>query len=192
MAAYHLSFPAKRIFQSNLLLILCCAFYLAWWLLAFKPTGSIRGMKTGWLLIPAFAAGLAAIILAIKGIQSAPAGTALFPNGLLLWGGIALYFLLLAVTRLLWKRSVTTELILIVGWTILALSEINTLYGIGRFPHGLAVLFIVVIGAVALISLVCYVLYYNLGNRAGYFDGMVPLLLVALVSAGVSATVWLM
>lgn len=123
MAAYNLNFPAKRIFQSNLLLILCCVFYLVWWLLAFKPTGSIRGMKTGWLLIPAFAAGLAAIILAIKGIQSATTGATLFPNRLLLWSGIASYFILLAVTRLLWKRPVTTELFLIVGWTILALSE---------------------------------------------------------------------
>jgi hypothetical protein len=187
LAAYDLNFPAKRIFQSNLLLILCCAFYLAWWLLAFKPAGAVRGMKTGWLLIPAFVSGLAAILLAIKGIQSAPAGAALFPSGLLLWGGIALYFLLLAVTRLLWKRPVTTELLLIVGWTMLALSEINTLYGTGRFSLRSAVLFAVVIGTAALISLVCYVLYYNLGSRAGYFDGMVPLLLVALVAAGISA-----
>jgi hypothetical protein len=61
----------KQIFQINILLITCCAFYLAWWLLVFKPTRAITGMKTGWLLIPAFAAGLIVIILAVKGIQSA-------------------------------------------------------------------------------------------------------------------------
>jgi hypothetical protein len=69
---------------------------------------------------------------------------------------------------------------------VLALSEINVLYGVGRFSHGLAVIFAVVIGVATLISLVCYVLYYNLGNRAGYFDGMVPLLMTALVMAGIS------
>ena len=186
MAIYNFGFPAKQIFRSNILLIICCAFYLAWWLLAFKPTGAVKGMKTGWLLIPAFAAGLAAIILAVKGIQSASVDVVLFPDGLLLWGGIAAYLILLAVTRLLFQRPVTTELFLIVGWAVLALSEINVLYGVGRFSHGLAVIFAVVIGIATLISLVCYVLYYNLGNRAGYFDGMVPLLMTALVMAGIS------
>lgn len=143
-------------------------------------------MKTGWLLIPAFVSGLLSVILAVKGIQSASIRETLFPNGLLLWGGIAVYLILLAVTVLLLKRPVTTELLLIVGWTALALSEINVLYGMGLFSHGLAVMFAVVIGVAALISLVCYVLYYNFGDRAGYFDGMVPLFLVALVMAGIS------
>lgn len=186
MAIHDFDFPAKQIFRSNILLIICCVFYLSWWLLAFKPTGAIKGIKTGWLLIPAFAAGLAAIILAVKGVLSASIGVALFPSGLLLWGGIVAYLILLAITRLLFKRLVTTELFLIVGWAVLALSEINALYGIGRFSHGLATIFAVVIGVATLISLVCYVLYYNLGNRAGYFDGMVPLLMVALVMTGIS------
>lgn len=186
MAILSFNFSAKQIFRSNLLLVICCAFYLAWWLLAFKPAGAIKGMKTGWLLIPAFVSGLLSVILAVKGIQSASIRETLFPNGLLLWGGIAVYLILLAVTVLLLKRPVTTELLLIVGWTALALSEINVLYGMGLFSHGLAVMFAVVIGVAALISLVCYVLYYNFGDRAGYFDGMVPLFLVALVMAGIS------
>ena len=186
MAIRNFSITAKQIFQSNILLIVCCTFYLTWWLLAFKPNGAIKGMKTGWLLIPAFISGLISIILAVKGIQSASVRVTLFPNGSLLWGGIVAYFILLAVTVLLFRRQVTTELFLIVGWAALALSEINVLYGISRFSHGLAVMFAVVIGVAALISLVCYVLYYNLGDRAGYFDGMVPLLMVALVTAGIS------
>ena len=43
--------------------MVCCAFYLAWWLMAFK-TNPIKGMKTGWLLIPAFAADIAAVVMA--------------------------------------------------------------------------------------------------------------------------------
>ncbi|MGE4277253.1 MAG: hypothetical protein AB7E30_08800 [Lawsonibacter sp.] len=179
-------FSTKQIFWSNLLLIICCAFYLVWWILAFKPTGAVKGMKTGWLLIPAFAAGLAAVILAERGILSAPVGVTLFPEGLLFWGGIAGYLILLAVTRLLFQRQVTSELLLIMGWAVLALAEINALYGVGRFPHRLAVVFVVAIGVATWISLVCYVLYYRLGERAGYFDGMIPLCLAALVMAGIS------
>lgn len=187
MAILSSNFSVKQIFESNILLVICCAFYLAWWLLAFKPTGAIKGVKSGWLLIPASITGLISIILAVKGIQSASIRSALFPSGSLLWGGIAAYFILLAFTRLLFKRQVTTELFLIIGWAVMALSEINVLYGIDRFSYGLAVIFTVVIGAATLISLVCYVLYYNLKDRAGYFDGMVPLLMVALVTVGISA-----
>lgn len=179
-------FSAKQILGSNILLIICCAFYLAWWILAFKPVGAIKGMAAGWLLIPAFIAGLAAVVLAVKGVLSASAGAALFPSGLLLWGGIAGYLILLAVTRLFFQRQVTTELLLIVGWTVLALAEINKLYGVGCFSHGLAVIFVAVTVAAALISLVCYVLYYRLGDHAGYFDGMIPLFMAALVMAGIS------
>jgi hypothetical protein len=68
----------------------------------------------------------------------------------------------------------------------MAPSEINTLYGLGRFSHSHATVFAVVIGAATLINLVCYVLYYMLGNPARYFDGMVPLLAAALVMAGIS------
>ena len=179
--------PVKQMFRGNLLFIVCCAFYLAWWLLAFRPAGAVGGMKTGWLLLPAFAAGLAAVLFTLKGIFSAPAQTTLFPGGVLAWGGVAAYLSLLAITRLLFHRPATTELLLIVGWAVLALSEINALYGLGRFSHGLAVGFAAVIGAVLLLHLVCYVLYYRLGARASYIDGMLPLLTAALVMAGISA-----
>lgn len=184
-------FSAKQIFWSNLLLIVCCACYLAWWILAFKPTGVRKGMKSGWILLPAFAAGLAAVILAEKGVLSAPIEVTLFPRGLLFGGGISSYLILLAVTRLFFGRQVTTELLLMVGWAVMALSEINALYGVGIFPRELSVVFVVVILVVTLISLVCYLLYYNLGDCAGYFDGMVPLFLAALVMAGISAAMLL-
>ena len=186
MAIHDLDISSKEILWGNILLIICCAFYLVWWLLAFKPAGAVRGMRTGWLLIPAFAAGMAAIIFTGRGILSASVKVKAFPGGWLLLGGVAAYIILFAITRMLLKRPVTTELFLIVGWAVLALSEINALYGTGRFSHGLAVAFAVVVVAAALISLVCYVLYYNLGNTSGYIDGMIPLLMVALVMSGLS------
>ncbi|HML37771.1 MAG TPA: hypothetical protein PKA19_10180 [Bacillota bacterium] len=186
MAIHDLDPSVKQIFWGNALLVVCCAFYLAWWLLAFKPNGAISGMRTGWLLIPALAAGLAAVILAVTGILSASVEKTLFPGGFLLWGGIAVFLVLPVVTQVIFKRPLTTELILIVGWAVLAFSEINALYGSGRFSYRMAIIFAVVIGVAMLVSLVCYVLYYNLGAVAGYFDGMVPLLMAALVMAGIS------
>lgn len=187
MFIHDLNYTVKQIFESNISLIVCCLFYLVWWLLAFKPDGAVKGLKTGWLLLPAFIAGLISIILAVKGITSASLKITLFPNEFLLWGGIAAYCVLLAATRLIFKRPVTTELFLIVGWAVLALSEVNTLYGICRFSYGLAVIFTAVIIAAALVSLICYILYYSLGKRAGYFDGIIPLLTIALVMCGISA-----
>jgi hypothetical protein len=186
LAIHEFDFTAKQIFWGNILFLLCCGFYLAWWLLAFKPTGAITGMKTAWLLIPATAAGFAAVVWTAKGILSASVQKAIFPGGLLLWGGILGYLLLLIVTRLFFHRPATTELILIVGWAILALTELNTLYGVGRFSHQPTCIYAVVIGLVTLLNLVCYTLYYQLGPKASYIDGMIPLVTAALYTACIS------
>jgi len=180
----------KQIFMGNILFIVCCAFYLAWWLLAFNPSGAFDNIKTGWLLVPASIAGLAGVILIVQGmLQGMPAEkpvSQLLNSRYILWGGIALYLILLAVTVLLLKRPATMELILIVGWGMLALAEINTLFGIGLFSHALSAVIISLVCAAVVISLVCYTLYYHLDSRAGYIDGMIPLLLSALSMAIIS------
>lgn len=182
-------FQTRQIFLGNLLLILCCIFYLTWWLLAFKPVNPIKGMKTGWLLLPAFAAGIAAVVLVSKGLRGTSLHPGLFPSGWVLWGGILAYAILLPVTKFLLHRPVTTELFLIVGWAVLALSEISTLYGRGVFHHGTALTFVLVIAAGTGISLLCYVLYYRLSAVSGFLDGMVPLLMAALVMAGIDLVI---
>ena len=179
-----LSAQGKQIFIGNVLFIICCAFYLAWWLLAFKPSGAITG--TGWLLIPASLSGLLGVIIVLWGILAKTPENRLFPGSFILWGGIFLFFILLAVTVMLLKRPATSELFLIVGWGMLALAEINALFGMGLFSHRLSVGFILAIGAAIGVSLVCYVLYYHLDSNAGYIDGMIPLLLSALTMAGIS------
>ena len=180
----------KQIFAGNILIVVCCGFYLAWWLLAFRPTGANVDMKTGWLLLPAFITGLAGVILTLRGINAempneAPARQ-LIPGGFILWGGLAALIILLIVTALLLKRPVTTELFLIVGWCMLALSEINALFRSGLFSQGLSVGFLVLIFAAAAISMVCYILYYNLNNAAGFVTGMIPLIISAIVIAIIS------
>ncbi|ULQ59270.1 hypothetical protein K7I13_12335 [Brucepastera parasyntrophica] len=178
---------SKQIFAGNILFVLCCVFYLVWWLLASKPVGPIKGMRSGWLLIPACITGLAGVILIVRGIRAEPVRAALFPVKYLLWGGAAAYLVLLAVTLLLFKRPITTELLLIVGWVMLALAEVNALYGAGRFSLPMSLVLSIVTGVMCIFCIVCYVLYYRLDNRAGYIDGILPLLMAALVMAGISA-----
>ena len=176
----------RKMLIGNILFIVCCGFYLAWWLIAFKPSGAIDGAKTGWLLIPATITGLSGVILILRLILAETPAEQLLPGRYILWGGLAAYLILLAFTVLLLKRPATSELILIVGWGMLALAEINTLFGIGLFSHKLSMGFLFLISAAVAISLVCYSLYYRLDDHAGYIDGMIPLLLSALTMAGIS------
>lgn len=183
--------PIRQILRGNILLMICCVFYLAWWLLAFKPAGAIKGIKSGWLLIPAAVAGVAAIYFTVGGIGDAEPARALFPAMYIIVGGIAAYVILLVVTLGLFKRPVTTELILIVGWAVMALCEINVLYGTGTLARTAALVFMAIIVIAVLISLVCYVLYYKLDSRMGYYDGMVPLLMAGLVTAAMTAGIFI-
>ena len=181
-----LSAQGKQIFIGNILIVGCCAFYLAWWLLAFKPTGAITGMKTGWLLLPACVLGLIGVFTALHGIRTITSTQQLFPGWIALWGGVAAYIILLVITLVFLHRPVTTELFLIVGWAVLALSEMNALFGGGLLPRGLSTGFVITILAASAVSLVCYIIYYHLDSKAGYITGMIPLLMTALVTVAIS------
>lgn len=176
----------KQIFLGNILLIVCCVFYLAWWMLAFRPENAVKGMRSGWLLIPAAVSGILSVVVMLRGMGVENRSRELFSDSIVLWGGIAAYFLLMAVTLFFFQRPVTTELILIVGWVMLTLAEINALYAYQSFTWGIAAVFIVVTCIAAVISLICYVRYYHLDSRAGFYDGMVPLLMAALVMLGLT------
>lgn len=168
----------REMLTGNLLLMACCGFYLAWWLIAFKPTGAVKGMKSGWLLFPALLFGVAAVVQIVRG-SSAEGREALFPRTAILVGGVLAYVILLAGTSVLLKRQVTTELFLIVGWTVLLFLEINGLFALGWCSRAAALGFLAAAVAVAAVSLICYLLYYDLDSVKGYVDGMIPLLLVA-------------
>ncbi len=87
------------------------------------------------------------------------------------------------------KRQVTTELFLIVGWTVLMFLELNALYGMGHYTRTVTILLFVITVVAAAVGLVCYLLYYNLDKVKGYVDGMIPLLLVAVMMAVVTVSV---
>ena len=178
----------RQFHTGNILLILCCAFYLAWWIVAFRPVGAVKGLRSGWLLIPAAVFGIAAVLTICRGISATDHESMLFPAVGIAVAGIIAYFVLLAGTWLIMQRPVTTELFLIVGWAALAAAEISALYGRGAYGMTAALAFIGCVIVMAVISLVCYLLYYNLDSVKGYYDGMIPLVIVAVVTVVMSVT----
>lgn len=172
----------KQLLAGNGALILCAAFYLAWWVLAFKPEGAVKGLKSGWLLLPAVAFGVLALVLICEGISLAPDGAELFPPLSVAGAGAFLYILLLVATGLLMKRPVTAELFLIVGWATLAVCEAGALLALGGCGRPLAFALVAAHVLMFIISLVCYLLYYKLDEVKGWYDGMVPLAFVLLSS----------
>ena len=178
----------SRFYAGNVLLILCCTFYLLWWIVAFRPEDAVKGMRSGWLLIPAVVFGIAAVAAITGGIYATENALQLMPTMRIVLIGVIAYALLLAGTALLLKRQVTTELFLIVGWAVLASSEISALYAHEAYSAAAAWVFIAFILVMAAVSLVCYLLYYNLDAVTGYIDGMIPLVIVIAVTAVMTIT----
>lgn len=89
--------------------------------------------------------------------------------------GIAAYILLMFVTKYGFQRIVTTELFLIVGWTLLELTFINRLYA-GELLSGTRFnVMCIVIAAAFIISMVLYVAYYKMDEMKAFYVAMIPL-----------------
>ena len=180
---------AKQILLGNAMLILCCAFYLAWWLVAFRPDNPIKGFKSGWLLIPAVIFGLLALIEILRGNNCVNKAEKVIDGSQIVLFGAAVYVALLLVTSLLLKRQVTTELFLIVGWAVVTLLELNSFFALNCLSKTAVIVFAVITLIFAAASMVCYLLYYKLDGLKGCADGAVPLMLVVIMTAAVSLTV---
>lgn len=119
----------KQVLAGNLFLIVCCLFYLLWWILAFKPAGAVKGMKSGWLLLPALVFGIAAVVWIVRSVLGAQMQRSILSFGKMMLLAAIVYIFLLAGTWVFLKRPVTTELFLIVAWTALTLAEIHLFWG---------------------------------------------------------------
>ncbi len=171
----------RQILTGNLLVVACCIFYLAWWLIAFHPTHAIKGLRSGWLLVPAFIFGIWAVVEIIMGCDSGEDVHGLLPGAGIGVAAIIIYVILFAGTLYFLKRQVTTELFLIVGWAALMFLELSMLYGYGHCSMTAAIVLMVITVIAAAVSIVCYILYYNLDAVTGYIDGMIPLLLAGIM-----------
>lgn len=182
MDSFHNFFtPFREITAGNLLLLLCSLFYLIWWVISYRPTSYGMSASGGLYLIVALVTGIAAIAALSYGINSlAPHSNALPVKFILISAGV-LFLAMLAITTLIFHRIVTSELILIHIWMALELSAVTVLYGTGRLGIGSALTLAILIGIVTIVGLICYVLYYRLGETASYWIGMIPLITAAVV-----------
>ena len=169
---YHMN----RIIVGQILLILCCIVYLVWWYRGFRPgitVNRIGGMNGALLAITA--------ILGISGVVFS-----LLPSDKdVLWktnplfiiaGGIISYIVLLFVTRYMFDRVVTSELFLIIGWTMLETAVINRLNAEGMLGETEFTAMCVIIAAAFVISMILYVAYYKMEEMKAFYAAMIPLI----------------
>ena len=173
----------KQVLTGQILLILCCVVYLVWWYRGFRPGVYVSraGGVNGVLLLITAALGMAGIIFSLMPVQYVT--EPIFSQLSIAICGIAAYILLLAVTKWGFHRIVTTELILIVGWTTLEMAVVNKLYAAGAMSYGGLLLTLIVIAAAFLISIVLYVAYYRMEEMKAFYAAMVPLVTEAIAMA---------
>ena len=171
----------KDLIHGNILLIVCCAFYLLWWCLAFHPSKTMSKMITGPIIAFAAAVGIVGGYLVLRAISNISLSRSLIGGFKLLGIGAIVYVVLLLISFFVLNRPVTTELLLIVGWATLQISYTNVLYGTSHVSFMTAIILILLIIAFAVASLVAYMFYYQLEAMASYIDGMIPLVLVMVM-----------
>lgn len=179
---HNFSVPIWEIFLGNLLLLICSLFYLTWWVEAFRPNPSER-LSGVFYITAAFITGITAIVLMCTGINSLSHASKGLPVMLIVMGCAVLFFIFLIVTAIVFKRVVTSELLIIHIWAALELSVAAVLYGTGRFGFRQAIILALLVAIAVIIGLICYVLYYRLDGLRSYYDGMIPLMADALVMA---------
>ena len=173
--------PLWEVFGGNLLLVATLGFYIAWWTAAFRPNADGQTTGAGFFLTIALFAGVAAVAILVLGIEALSQVGQGFPVMVILLGAAAVYILLLAVTKVVFQRAVTSELLLIVVWAALECSVLAVLRSSGRFSLGQALTVGALVALATGIGLVCYVLHYRLDETARFWNGLIPL----IVDAGV-------
>ena len=170
----------KTIITGQILLILCCIVYLIWWYRGFRPGiyVSRAGGVNGVLLLITMILGFSGVVFSLMLVEKIR--EPLVSQGMTVICGIAAYFILLVVTKVFFNRIVTTELFLIVGWTMLETIVADRLYAIGSLGSNRFLAIIVIIAAAFLIGIVLYVAYYRMEEMRAFYAAMVPLVVDAI------------
>lgn len=173
----------KRILLGQILLIICCIFYLVWWYRGYRPGISVSriGGVNGALLFATAAFGIAGLICSLTRVQTR-IEYKISPM-LIVIGGIALYFAVMLITRFAFQRIVTTELFLIVGWIMLEMTVINRLYAAESLTNGKFLFMCVVIALAFVVSIILYAAYYRMEEMRAFYAAMVPLITEAAAMA---------
>lgn len=176
--------PLWQVFGGNLLMFVTLVFYSAWWTVSFRPNGDANAAGAGLFIAVAFFAGVAAIAVLFTGINSFSQAGKGFPMAYILAGAAASFVILLAVTQIVFRRPVTSELLLIVIWAALEWSAIAALQGSGRFSLGATLTLAVLVALATCTGMACYLLHYHLVNETlRFWNGLIPLIAPAGVVA---------
>lgn len=177
--------------QGNIGLAGCCAFYLVWWAVAFRPDTKAPMALSTVLFLAALASGIFGAWVLIQHLCRPTAGlSGLVSRHGVIIGCLLLYVLLLLLSRILFHRVVTTELALIVLWMCLAACQADGMYSGGLVSRGTALALLATGLAAAVIAFVCYLMYYRLDPLQAYVCGMIPLILVGLYALACVAVVY--
>lgn len=182
----------KTTIAGQLLLVICCIFYLIWWSISFRPDVSVNrvGGINGALLLITAICGLSGMGLSIFGLNMIPHIVPPKMNGLLICViGIAAYIVLLFFTGYALHRPVTTELVLITGWAVLELSVANSLNSGEMLSDTRFFIACLIIAAAFVISMILYLLYYRMDPMKAFFAAMVPLITEGVSMAAITAMV---
>ena len=154
---------------------------MIWWYRCYRPGEAVNriGGANGILLLSTAAFGIAGVVLSL--MRVAMITPPKIGAAWIVAAGIAAYVLLLLITRYAFHRVVTTELILIVGWTMLEIAVICNLNGAGGLSDRGFYIMDIVIAIAFIVSIILYVAYYRMEEMKAFYAAMVP-----LVSAAVS------
>ena len=172
----------RRILIGQVSLIICCMLYILWWYRGYRPGATVDriGGLNGMLLLMTAAFGLAGVIMSAGPVPE------LYPAKIdplyLIPAGVVMYVMLLLITRTVFHRVVTTELILIVLWAVLETAVINKLNAGGFLSDKLFLFMAIVIIAVFILDIVLYVAYYRMEEMRAFYAAMVPLIAAAVTS----------
>ena len=181
----------EMLFKGILMLAVCSGCYLVWWGVAFYPERHAPLWLSGILLAGTAVCGIMAVNWMAQGIFQAEKVRAGIPGGWILAGGVIGYVVLLVISNIIFHRMVTTELFLIVGWAVLNLIVVDTLYASGLFSDGVSSVFVVLTLIVVVASLYCYMIYYDLEKWKGYIDGFLPLVMVGIAMLAMARVMFL-
>lgn len=168
-----------KLFAGQILLILCCLFYLIWWSVSYRPGISVSRVSgfRGLLLMITALCGVTGMALSVAGANHLPGSSARRLSGtFILTAGVVLYFIMMLLTTVVFHRIVTTELFLITGWGAMELMAVSALNGAGIFQNEAFFGMAAVIAAAYVLSMVLYVLYYRMEAQRAFYTAMVPLI----------------
>ena len=166
----------RHIITGQILMVICCIFYLVWWFLGYRPGTEVNRAAgvNGVLLFLTAAFGIAGLVYSL--MPSEDTSVCKYRQLFIVIGGIAAYIILLLITKYGFDRIVTTELFLIVGWTMMELSILNRLSGSGLLVGARLVAMYVVIAIAFVISMILYVAYYRMEDMKAFYAAMIPLI----------------